>query len=142
MPYGPIELLVVKFPGNQFTGELAPALQELVETGTIRIIDLLFVSKDENGVVDVAEIDGLGEAVLTTFDPLVAEVSGLLSEEDAQYFATGLEPNSSEALLLFENTWAATFAEAFRKAQGEIVLNKRIPRVVVEEILATAGAAG
>jgi hypothetical protein len=140
MSYGPIELLVVKFPGNQFTGELAPALQELIESGTIRVIDLLFASKDASGRVEVLEIDDLGETVFTSFDPLVAEHSGLLSDDDARFFAAGLEPNSSEALLLFENTWASRFAEAFRQAKGEVVLNERVPRAVVEELLATVGA--
>jgi hypothetical protein len=141
MSYGPIEMLVVKFPGNRFTGEIAPALRELVESGTIRVVDLLFVSKDADGVVDVVEIDGLGDALFATFDPLVGEVAGLLSEEDARHFSAGLEPNSSEALLLFENTWAARFAEAVRNAKGEVVVNERIPRAVIEEIVAAAGAA-
>jgi hypothetical protein len=141
MSYGPIELLVVKFPGNRFTGEIAPALKELVETGTIRIIDLLFVTKDAQGVVDVVEIDGLGEATFATFDPLVGEVAGLLSEEDARLFSASLEPNSSAGLLLFENTWAARFAQAVRNASGEVVLNERIPRAVVEELVEAAGAA-
>jgi hypothetical protein len=141
MSYGPIEVLVVKFPGNQFTGELAPALQELVDTGTIRVIDLLFVTKDVDGVVDVVEIDGLGEATFASFDPLVAEVAGLLSEEDARHFSAALAPNSSAALLLFENTWAARFAEALRNAKGEVVLNERIPRAVIEELVEAAGTA-
>lgn len=140
MSYGPIELLVARFPGNKFTGELGEALEELVETGTIRIVDFLFVSKDANGIVDIAEIDALGEAAFTRLDPLVAEVSGMISEDDAHYFATALEPNSSEALLLFENVWAARFAESFRKANGEIVMNERIPHAVIEEVAAAIGA--
>jgi hypothetical protein len=141
MSYGPIELLVVRFPGNRFTGEIAPAFEDLVETGTIRIIDLLFVTKDAGGVVDVVEIDGLGEATFATLNPLVGEVAGLLNEEDARHFSAALEPNSSAALLLFENTWAARFAQAIRNASGEVVLNERIPRAVVEELVEAAGAA-
>jgi hypothetical protein len=141
MSYGPIELLVVKFPGNQFTGELAPALEELVETGTIRVIDLLFVSKDADGKVLVAELDALGDAVVRTMSPVVAELARLLREDDALRFAGELEPNSSEALLLFENAWAARFAQAVRNANGEVILNERIPRAVVEEVLAVGGAA-
>jgi hypothetical protein len=140
MPYGPIELLVVKFPGNQFTGELTPALAHLVESGTIRVIDFLFVSKDASGKVLVAELDALGEAVVTTLSPVVAELAGLLSENDALRFAAELEPNSSEALLLFENTWATGFAQAVRNANGEVVLNERIPRAVVDEVVAMAEA--
>jgi hypothetical protein len=140
MSYGPIELLVLKFPGNRFTGEVAPALKDLVETGTIRVVDLLFATKDAEGEVDVVEIDGLGDAVFATFDPLIAELAGLLSEDDARFFSNALEPNSSAALLLFENTWASRFAEAVRNANGEVVLNERIPRAAIEEILTSAGA--
>jgi hypothetical protein len=140
MSYGPIELLVARFPGNTFSGELGAAFEELVASGTIRIIDFLFVTKDARGIVDIVEIDALGEAAFTRLDPLVAEVSGLLSESDARYFATMLEPNSSEALLLFENGWAAKFAESFRKANGEVLLNERIPHAVVEQVLADVAA--
>jgi hypothetical protein len=137
MSYGPLELLVLKFAGNRFTGEIAPAFRELVESGTIRVIDLLFATKDAGGAVDVLEIDGLGDTVFATFDPLVAELAGLLSEDDARYFSDALEPNSSVALLLFENTWASRFAEAVRNANGEVVLNERIPRAMVEAALAS-----
>ena len=130
MSYGPIELLVVKFPGNQFTGEIAPALKELVEAGTIRVIDLLFVNKDADGAVDVVEINDLGDATSPPSTRSSRELAGLLSEDDARYFAAALEPNSSAALLLFENTWAARFAQAVRNANGELVLNERIPRAV------------
>jgi hypothetical protein len=140
MAYGPIEFLVVKFPGNQFTGELAPALRELVDTGLIRVIDLLFVSKDVDGSVVVLELDELGEAVVTALDPLVAAVSGFLSTDDASRFAETLEPNCSAGLLVFENVWAFRFAEAIRNAKGEVVVNERIPRAVVEEVFAAAEA--
>jgi uncharacterized membrane protein len=139
MSYGPLEMLVLKFPGNQFTGEIAPALKELVDTGTIRVIDLLFVTKDANGAVDVLEIDSAGDAVVAAYKPLVAELAGLLSDDDALHFAAALEPNSSAGLLLFENTWAARFAEAVLNANGQVVLNERIPRVVVDELLASVG---
>jgi hypothetical protein len=140
MSYGPIELLVARFPGNVATGELGSAFENLVATGTIRIIDFLFVTKDAQGVVDIAEFDALGEAAFTRLDPLIAEVSGLISEEDAYYFANLLEPNSSEALLLFENVWAAQFAESFRKVNGEVILNERIPHSVIEQVLTETGA--
>jgi hypothetical protein len=140
MSYGPIELLVARFPGNEFTGELGSAFEVLVGTGTVRIIDFLLVSKDAQGTVEIAEIDALSEAAFAQLDPIVAEVSGLISEDDAHYFGNLLEPNSSEALLLFENAWVVQFAELFRQARGEIILNERVPHAVIEEILAKAEA--
>lgn len=139
MSYGPIELLAVRFPGNRFTGELTPALEELVDSGTIRIIDLLFVSKDADGGVLIAELDELGDGAVTALHPIVAESAGLLSEDDALQFATALEPNTSEALLVFENVWAGRFAQAVRDAHGEVIFNERIPRAVVEAVLADTG---
>ncbi len=134
MTYGPIELLVLKFPGNQFRGEIVPAMEELVENGTVRIIDLLFVQKDSNGDLTIIEMTELDEDDRQAYDPLVDDVSGLISEEDAFIFAASLEPNSSAGLLLFENVWAARFAEAVQNANGEVLINERIPRNVIEEL--------
>ena len=141
MSYGPIELVFIGFPGNRFTGEIAPAIDELVGAGTIRIIDLLFVSKDADGRVDIVEIDGLGDELYATFDPLAAELAGLLSEDDARYFAATLEPDSSAAVLLLENTWASRVAEAIRAAKGVVLVNERIPRSLVEEVVAATSPA-
>ena len=139
MSYGPVELLVVSFPGNQFTGEIVPALEELIETGTIQVIDFLFVSKDADGAVTVAELDEVGEGVMTKLKPSEAAMAGLLSENDALRFATEMEPNSSEAILLFENTWATRFAQAIRNANGEVVINERVPHAVMAEMAAEVG---
>jgi hypothetical protein len=139
MSYGPVELLVVSFPGNQFTGEIVPALEELIEAGTIEVIDFLFVSKDADGAVTVAELDELGEGVMTKLNPREAEMAGLLSENDAFRFAAEMEPNSSEALLLFEHTWAARFAQAVRNANGQVVINERVPHAVMNEMAAEVG---
>jgi uncharacterized membrane protein len=133
---GPIELLVVKFPGNQFTGELVPALAELVENGTIRIADLLFLVKNADGDVTLLEFSDLAPDVYGLWDPLVSDITPLLNEDDAYQLAATLENDSSAGLLLFENTWAARFAQAVRNANGEVVLNERIPGVVIDEILA------
>src|SRR5262249_25430950 len=106
MPIGPVELLVVKFPGNQFTGELLPALTDLIESGTIRVLDILIVNKDENGKVELVEIRDL---ILDdhSFDPIITDLTDLLTEEDVETFGTMLERNSSAALMLFEKTCAA-----------------------------------
>ncbi len=136
MAYGPVEMLVVKFPGNQFTGELAPALQDLVESGQIRVIDLLFVLKDSDGEVMVYELNGWGDEVAAVFEPMVVADDELLSQDDAESIGVLLEPNSSAAMLLFENTWAAQFAQALRNANGEVIINSRIPAAVIEELVA------
>lgn len=136
MPLGPIELLEVKFPGNQFTGEIAPALAELVEDGLIRVIDIVFVGKDADGTVTNFELSDLDDDTYAAFDPIVDEIAGLLSEDDLQAVAATLENNTSIGLLLFENVWAARFAEAIRQAKGEVVLNERIPRAVIETLMA------
>lgn len=137
MPLGPIELLVVSFPGNQFTGEITPALAELVESGTIRIVDLLFVIKDEQGKVAVLELGDLAADVLGQFKLLVSDTIPMLNEEDAYELAKALENNSSAGIMLFENTWATRFADAIHNAKGEVVLNERIPRAAIEELIAT-----
>jgi hypothetical protein len=133
---GPIEFLAVKFPGNRFRGEITPALAELVERGTVRIVDLLFVQKETDGAVRVIELADLGEEDYLAFEAVVSDVSGLLGHEDAQQIASALEPNSSAALLLFENVWATRFVDAIANANGEVIVSERIPRAMVEEMAA------
>ncbi len=140
MAIGPIELLVVKFPGNQFTGEIAPALRELVESGTIRIIDLIFAIKDEAGTLAVLELNALGDETLAVFEPEPSELSGSLTEDDARSLTGGLENNSSAAILLFENTWATKFVDAMRNANGELIMIERVPRAVIDELIAEVAA--
>ena len=136
MTLGPVELLVVKFPGNQFKGEIAPALTDLVENGTIRVIDILFANKDADGTVEMVEVNDLDDADFRRFDPVVTDVTDLLNAEDVDALTRALEPNSSAALLLFENTWATRFCDALVNANAELVLNERIPRAVIEELTA------
>ena len=136
MAIGPIELLVVKFPGNQFKGEIAPALRELVDSGTIQIIDLIFAIKDEEGTLAVLELDALGDETLAVFEPPPSELSGSLTEDDARSLTGGLENNSSAAIMLFENVWATKFADALRNANGQLVLSERVPRAVIDELIA------
>jgi hypothetical protein len=133
---GPVEVLVVKFPGNGFSGEIAPALAELVEAGLIRIFDILFASKGEDGVLTVKEIAELDDDVYAAFDPLVGEVSGLLTPDDIRQLTSTMESNSSAGLMLFENVWATRFRDAVVNAQGELLLHERVPRAVIEELLA------
>jgi Family of unknown function (DUF6325) len=141
MAIGPIELLVVKFPGNQFKGEIAPALQELIENGTIHVIDLIFAIKDEEGTLAVLELNDLGDERLAVIAPKQSELNGALTEDDARSLAGGLENNSSAAIMLFENTWATRFADALRNANGQLVLSERVPRAVIDELVAEVAAA-
>jgi hypothetical protein len=141
MSLGPIEFLAIKFPGNEFRGEILPALADLVEDNTIRIIDLLFVQKEADGAVRVIELADLGEEDYLAFEEVVSDVSGMLSHDDARQIAAALELNSSAGLLLFENLWATRFVDAVANAKGEVIVSERIPRAVVEAMLATDDAA-
>jgi hypothetical protein len=135
MSLGPVEMLLINFPGNQFKGEIVPALKELVETNTIRVLDLLFLKKDGVGNLTVLEISEIDEDdIYDAFDPLVPKVNGFLSESDAITLAQSLENNSSAALMLFENTWATRFRDAIVNAHGQVILNERIPRQVIETL--------
>ena len=138
MSIGPVELLVVKFPGNKFTGEVGPALKDLVDSGLIRIIDLLFAITDEQGNIAVVELSDLEDAAYGEFDPIVTDQTGLLTHDDARSMAAGLGPNSSGAVLLFENTWATRFRDAVLGAGGELILNERIPKPVVDAMVDSA----
>jgi uncharacterized membrane protein len=140
MSLGPIEMLVVKFPGNQFKGEIAPALAELVETGTIRVIDFVFIQKDADGSLTSVELADLDPEAAGAFSSAVDDVSGTLSEDDIKELGGLLENNSSAGLMLFENVWATRFADAVRNASGEVILSERIPRAVIEEVMAGSEA--
>ena len=136
---GPVEYLVVEFPGNQFKGELVPALAELTENGTIRIIDLVFIKKDAEGDVSWFEFDALDDSVELGLDDLDGEVDDLLNEEDIAIAAEMLEPNSSAAMLVFENVWATRLRDAVVNANGRLVDNARIPAAIVNAALAASG---
>jgi Family of unknown function (DUF6325) len=131
MSIGPVEYLIVAFPGNQFKGEIIPALADLVEAGTIRIIDLAFVMKDADGIVVTAELGELDSEVFKAFDALSPETMGLLNEEDLAAAGEELDPNSSAALLVWEDTWATTLRDAIVSAGGEVLDLERVPYQVV-----------
>ena len=109
---GPVDYMIVGFPGNKFKGEIAPALADLVDAGTIRIIDVAFVGKDENGEALAFELTELDPEVQEGLDSLGIEVGGLFNEDDLADAADSLEPNSSAALLVWENVWAREAAQA------------------------------
>ena len=129
---GPVDFLVVGFPGNQFKGEIAPALTKLVDAGTIRIIDIAFVIKDETGNTVAMEITELDPEVQAALDNAGIEVTGLLNEDDLMDAAESLEPNSSAALMVWENVWARETAQAMRDAGGILIAFERLPHEVVQ----------
>jgi hypothetical protein len=134
---GPIDYVVVEWPGRQPTGEAAPLLVDLVDRGLIRILDLVFIAKAEDGSVARLEISDLAGDVpeLAVFE---GASSGLLSEEDDREAAEALEPGTSAALLVYENRWAAPCAAAVRRSGGQLVATGRIP---VQAVLAALDAA-
>ncbi len=127
----PVEYLIVAFPGNKFRGEIAPALAELVDSQTIRIIDLAFVAKDADGNVAAFEVSDLDPDVQAALADMGAEPTGLFSEEDLMAAAEELDPESSAALLVWEDLWAGRLADAIRDAGGELYDLGRIPHEVV-----------
>jgi uncharacterized membrane protein len=129
---GPVDYAVIAFPGNEFTGEIVPALSDLVEAGTIRLIDAAFVSKAANGDVTAFELTELAPDVQRAFDALHVEVQGLFNDAELLSVAEGLEPNCSAALLVWENVWARKVAAAMRDAGGVLVAFERIPHDVVQ----------
>jgi len=129
---GPVDYLIVAFPGNEFRGEIAPALADLVEAGTIRIIDLAFVGKDAEGNVAAFELTDIDPEVREGFEKAGVEVNGLFNEDDLAAAGEELEPNSSAALLVWENVWAQNVAQAMRDAGGEVLDFERIPHEVVQ----------
>jgi hypothetical protein len=129
---GPVDYAIVAFPGNKFRGEIAPALVELVESNTIRLIDVAFVGKAENGDIVALELTELDPDVQEALDTLGIEVQGLLNEDDLNDAADALEPNSSAALLVWENVWARKVTQAMRNAGGELLAFERLPHEVVQ----------
>jgi hypothetical protein len=134
---GPVDYLVLEFPGNQMTGEAFPMLIDLVDRDIIRILDLVFLRKDLDGTVTTltqVDLDRMHVLEAALFD---GAASGLLDAADIDEAATALEPGSSAGVLVYENVWAAPFAVALRHAGGEVVASGRIP---VQELVATLDA--
>jgi hypothetical protein len=129
---GPVDYAIIAFPGNQFRGEIGPALADLVDSGTIRIIDIAFVLKDEGGNTVAMELTELAADVQAALESAGVEVGGLFNEDDLQDAADGLPPNSSAALLVWENVWARKVAQSMRDAGGELVAFERLPHEVVQ----------
>lgn len=132
---GPIDYLVVEFPGARLTGEIMPLLVDLVDRHIVRILDLVFIRKDADGsvtVIELADLDGDGELDVTVLDGVS---SGVLGGDDIDDAAGVIEPGSAAGIVIYENVWAAPFAAALRRAGGEVVAGGRIPLEDVAEAL-------
>ena len=143
MAVGPVEYMVVAFPGSTFRGDLVPELRKLVDGGVIHILDLTFVKRGEDGVVRLLELDTLDPDEAAVFADVEGEVGGLLSDEDVALMAEEIPPGSSAVLLVWENTWAGPITAAIRASNGVLVAHERVPEALVElDLRAIARANG
>src|SRR4051794_22294887 len=135
MAVGPVDVFVIGFPGNKFTGEVAPAIMDLVKEGTIRVIDALFVSKDADGQVMTIEIADLDADTGAAFVAVEVVQPGALGTEDAEEISDDLPANSSALLIAIENLWAAKVVEACQAADAVMIDQIRIPVDVVQAVV-------
>jgi hypothetical protein len=142
---GPVDYLIIEFPAGEsnFTGEMAKELLALVDAGTIRVIDILILTKNEDGSIEATELSDVGE--LGELQALEAELAELLAEDDVVNLAAAMDPGSTAGVLIYENLWAAPFASAARRSGGQLIANGRIPiqaiiaSIEADEALATEG---
>jgi len=134
---GPVDYIVVEFPAgaSNFTGEMAEELLALVDSGTIRVIDVLILTKNEDGTVDAMELSDIEQ--LGPLERVEAELAELLAEEDVEHLAAAMDPGSTAGVLIWENLWAAPFASAARRSGGQLIANGRIP---IQAIIASIEA--
>jgi len=132
MAYGPVEYMVLAFPGNQFRGQIAPEIGRLVEAGTINLLDLAFVHKDAAGEVTILEVEQEPNEVFQAFETLTAAEGGIISDNDMREIGAKLDPDSSALIVVWEDLWAARFATAVLDAGGVMVDLQRIPAEAVE----------
>jgi hypothetical protein len=142
---GPVDYLIVEFPAgaSSFTGEMATQLRALTDSGTIRVIDVLILTKDADGTVEATELSDIPE--LGELEAIEAELAELLAAEDVDHLAAAMEPGSTAGVLIWENTWAAPFASAVRRSGGQLIANGRIPiqaiiaSIEADQVTATTG---
>ncbi|WP_134322126.1 DUF6325 family protein [Cumulibacter soli] len=136
MQRGPIDFLVAEFRDGEFHGAIANALASLVERDLVRIIDLVFVSKDADGVVDAFEIDSLSSPAASLYDSIDGEFGGLLSEEDLAVAGAELQPGTAAGVIVYEQLWARELLTALEEAGGAIVAHGRVPEDEVQQAYA------
>lgn len=135
MAYGPLELVVIGFAGDKFSDRIMPALETLVNSKTVRILDLAFVKKDENGTIQSLEFNELTPDELAMFERIGGEVYGVIGHEDIMAAAAALPNNSSAALIVWEATWAVRFRAAVRAADGMLIAHVPLDATALEEAL-------
>jgi Family of unknown function (DUF6325) len=142
MGLGPVEYVIIDFPGGKMSGDIVPALKELIASGTIRIVDMTFIRKDANGHVEPLELSQLDLQDAMPYEELEGEIDDLINAEDIQKAAAKLPPNSIAGVFVWEDVWATRFADAVRSAHGQMMANERIPPAVVAAAVAAAGVSG
>jgi hypothetical protein len=135
MTYGPVDFVALEFKGNKFKGEIFPEILSLVDNGIVRVIDMIIVKKDAKGNVTHQEMQETDKKVLAVFNPLKAEINGMIQVEDIEMIGEKLENNCTAAVILFENLWAVNFVRAVENANGRSVMHVRIPHEVVVETM-------
>jgi hypothetical protein len=135
MTYGPIDFIALEFEGNKFKGEILASLLELVEQKIVRVIDLVVILKDENGDIEVMEMQQLDNQLLAIFESDQVTATGMITAGDIEMVAAELANNSSAGVMLFENLWAIKFKDALIEADGRLLMQERIPHEVVLEAL-------
>jgi hypothetical protein len=135
MSIGPVEYIAIAFPGNKFSGKIIPAIQELQDSGTIRVLDLVIIGKDAAGNVAAIELSEASPEEQAALAVLGIAGKNLLGEEDIEDIGSALDPDSTAGLMIWENVWAARFAQSLRDADGILIANGRIPAVLVEEAM-------
>jgi uncharacterized membrane protein len=128
MTLGPLDYLVVGFPGNQFKGEIAPAINEARQKGIIRLVDLVFILKDETGATVVMELTDMPDDVKSAFSSATGDLAGLLTPEDITALTNDVPPGNSALIVLYEHTWAIKIKEALINAKGVLITQGRIPQ--------------
>jgi hypothetical protein len=136
MSIGPVEYIAIAFPGNKFSGQIVPAIKELQQSGTIKVLDLVLISKDGDGNVTGVELAEASPEEQASLAALGVQGRNLLGQEDVEDIGAALDPNSTAALMIWENVWAARFAQSLRDADGILIANGRIPVQLVEDLMA------
>lgn len=139
---GPVDLIAIEFPGNQFTGAGMRELHQLVAAGTINVIDLVIVTKNEAGQVSALEAQDLGSAASAVLAPLHATISQMLTQDDVEAVGERLANNSTAAVMLYENAWATKLKQAIMDAKGRVVIQARVPHEIVQGTLEDLAAMG
>jgi hypothetical protein len=133
---GPVDVYIIGFPGNKFTGQIVPAILEQVDSGAIRVLDALFVSKADDGIVTTLQVSDLDAESSAAFGQITVGKPGALGSEDAEEVSDDLPPNSSALLIAIENLWAVKVVDALRAADAVLIDQVRIPVDVAEAVVA------